>query len=256
MAAFVEFIGVPGAGKSTVYREVTRRWRRVDNWVPVEVLLQAQPVFGTGALGALEKRLRSTTGRRLGFDRSEIRLAANRFVTAHPWFASATWSAIDKFPTPIERARRVEVRFDLATFWLDLCGRVQLAREREDCRICLIDEGLLHNNFLASALDTSTIAEATKAVPLMPAGVVHCVAPADVAMARQLHRGRTPPTYRGLSTDETLSKLHSSKQRVDLICSYLEAAGTPVLEINTEGALDTNARHVRTFLDTVHGKAG
>lgn len=251
MAAFVEFIGVPGAGKSTVYREVAARWRHEDTWLPVEILLEAKPVLGSGVLGAVEKRFRSLSGRRLGIDRAELRLASRRFVAEHPRFATATWSAISSsFPAARDDLQG-EVRFELATFWFDLCGRIQLIQEREDCRICVMDEGLLHNNFLASPQRPTEVAEATTSVPAKPVAVVHCVAPADVVWARQLHRGRIPPTFRGVALEDMPLTLNRSKQRAILICAHLVATGIPVLEIDSEDSPGDNARRVLTFLDAV-----
>jgi thymidylate kinase len=227
----VELLGVPGSGKTTLARELTRS-------LPGAVSLEEAVRLALGARGedrlarAVANATRSEGGRlwKMVYARSTDRFSALvRFVAANPGVLSTFLSAQE---TRVGRDRRQ----DLVLGWtLNLMARYQLAKEGGRGDWLVVDEGFAQRGVALFAhgydgSERSALDAYLASIPRAEA-VVALDVPLDVC-ADRLDRRDWSERVRDLDPPGRRRFLESANDVMRLVAGQLESEGTRVIWVD------------------------
>lgn len=149
MAKIVEFIGPSGAGKTTTYRELCKKWTPNSTWVP-------------SGKSSFPVRNRKTTIKKLlkyslfkqnsSFINGKLlKDAREKFFNENPEFMNLVWDSISTKPAYINGR---DIRYDSLLCIVKHCGRSQLMKDYDKSKYCVTESGLVHNINLTVNSDT------------------------------------------------------------------------------------------------------
>ena len=227
----IEFLGLPGSGKTTLAREVVAS---MDGAVDLEEAVRAAiATHGMRATVKAAARVSRSSSSRLWkgvYARSTDRFdALGRFLTAHPRVMETTLAA--------QRERRDRDRGqDLVLGWaLNLMARYQLATEADEFEILIIDEGFSQRavalfGYGFSPDDEARLGEYLASIPL-PETVVLVETPLTVCAQRLDDRGWSERVV-GLSPDVRRGFLETSSEVVEQVSDQIEASGVTLVRVD------------------------
>jgi thymidylate kinase len=238
----VEFIGPPGAGKSTVHRALTTDSRFYGEIYEDAVERLFFREYGKPyrlAYRLVPSPLRSPLGT-LFLQRRIQRRMFSEFVANRP-----------AFPAAIEDARRT-VSFDpdqVASVMRYAAERYQLGvRTMKPVERLCLDEGFMIGavSVLWRSEDGFSLQEYFESVP-MPQTLVHVTAPTEVCLERQRERGDVVADGHGRLDTEHAQRNHEAACTA-VADAAEEAAGTTVVTVETTSAVDVVVDDLKTSL--------
>lgn len=182
----IEFLGPPGAGKSTIFSEVIKEDRYYGGIVDDAITRMFYQQAGL-KYEIPYRLLPNIIKKHFNHELAQYRLvnkAIESFIRDYPCFIPVLSSAMDSAMHEPER---------LFTFCMRSAKDYQIgiSNLKEDEILCL-DEGFVHRAFsilMRCDTDTFSINEYFDSVPI-PDLVIYVTAPVDVCMERQYSRGR------------------------------------------------------------------
>jgi len=149
MANYIEFIGVPGVGKSTTYEFLKNKYEKDSKWIPYEELCKRKYNDRKGikefVISYLIKKIRPNALTKISPDR----VILNKAIENNPELIELFWNTISK----IENINGEELRFYGANYIRAILEKFQRIKEETSDKYCLVDEGLLHNiNYFTTSI--------------------------------------------------------------------------------------------------------
>lgn len=116
--------------------------------------------------------------------------------------------------------------------------------------LIISEDGLFHN--FANELDKTIKVDAPAVKEMQNRAIVHCYSsPAKVAqqiLDRVKNGGHLVPQHKGLSFEELVSQQEKSLDAKKLFAEKLKSIGIPVLDINTSNDLSVSAKTIYDFI--------
>jgi thymidylate kinase len=253
MADFIELSGTAGSGKTTLYRELSKRWDKKCNWVPAHHLLPKKTGDGN-AFKNLLKRLRSFVAwHRSNLDSVQMIEAAERFTQENPELVALFWDNI--YHKQRESLNGIDQRFDKANFLFSLIQKQQILTEHRTQRIPIVDEGptkiidVLSNTTIPWHLDKEEIERCLQLLPL-PKAVIYLQTDADLTVRRILGRKHVIRAHKNLSEQQLKDFVVESHYRKRFVNDLLQARKTEILYLDSEASPSANAEKAIAFINT------
>lgn len=248
MSKIVELCGGPGVGKSTIYKHLSKHWRKTDNWIPAEYLF---PYVKTNYKPLLNfiKRVSETDFRKE--DVRSMRNAGSRFISKHPEYIEACINkilVIDK-----KNLNGSDQRFEKAGYMYSLIKKVQICRESSCRETVIIEEGLISAIRNAIPKTEDTAAEKKELLHLLnvmplPDALVYVETDLDENVKRLFSRKKIIPSFEGIDRDELIEIIRQFRITWKIAISLLESKNIPVLHLDSNDSPATNALKIKSFV--------
>ena len=248
MAKIVEFFGPPGVGKSTIFKEIELRRKKNFKWITSKYWSQA--TFEKNKYFSFNFYKGLITKNNI--DTLKLKDAGNRFIVQYPEFMDACWQNI------IHKHRvshnKLDIRFQKAIHLQTEIQKIQMLRENDVDKICLLDEGVVH--LIPNALyKSSNLLEEYEEIRLLiniiplPEAVISIDTDAKEIAQRLSKRSKVISMYKNLDISELEILSEIDRERRSIIIDILENHGTPILKIDSSLDIATNAEKIISFMD-------
>ncbi len=253
MAKIVEFVGTPGVGKTTIYKEMITRSNKKHKWIPGEFLFPKEKLtaehYGTFILNFLKH----ITGRK-GVDIMAMEEAGGRFVALYPEYIDQCWNNINCLHK--KNINGLDLRFQKVSYLYKLIQKIQTLRETESNQIAIVDEGLIHliTNSLCKRED---LAEEQKEIEnflqIMPVpnGIVSIETDLEENTKRLLQRKKVIPMHKLLKKSQLEKVISIDHKKRAAVNSILETQNIPLLRINSTDKVAINVSKIINFVENL-----
>ncbi len=243
----IEIIGPPGAGKSTIYREVCKRWARTSPWVHSGVLL---PPAVTG-LRSLRRWIGFTLRNWYRGERSRANGSLGvEFISENQELVEFLWEAIDR--NCVNYIDGLDVRLRAAFVLYKDMERIQAIRNANDRRPCLMVEGLLQKSFLRGpdgAISDKRIDKYLSLIPFPKTVFIADVADVDAIVERILRRKKRNASESGLDETGFRNRTLQWQKQFQMMENCLRKRDIPVFRIDAAEPVDVSAGRVVEILN-------
>ena len=249
MSAIIEFIGAPGVGKSTIYKELIKRRGINSKWAPQSHFLPKIRKARFSTLRYWELLTRKLVSKPL-YDSNKITTSAYKFLKENPQFISLCWDLID-----INRREdhlQIDNRFRSAYYLFSVFGTFQCIKDSSDQRICITDELLVHRiiQITKEAVNSDDISRFAQYVPL-PQALVLFDAPAIVIAKRIIERERQIIRHKNREINKLIELAELDKKRFEITANELQKRGVELVLVNThKNTVEACINIIIDFLDT------
>lgn len=248
-APIIEILGIPGAGKSTLYSALVQQHRKSMPWTHQHCLLSAAIPSWSKPASRVSYLLRSMTGSRLP-QMHDIN-SGIQFCQRNREFAELASQLLQTHPhlrsDPGARFRASYLLYQ------DFC-RYELISRTFTNQLCLIDEGLHQKSFLLPVTEETTnnlIDQYLDLSPAPAAAVVVDVTNKDILINRLRSRSKVIASHLGMSTEKLQENLDQWRHYLGVATERLRRKGTRLILIDGSAPLSDNLEQLRGALETV-----
>lgn len=249
MAKYVEFVGVPGVGKSTTYEYLRSSYVNNSKWIPYEELCKNDYLRGKGIkeflITSLIKRIKPSALSKKSHDRNVL----NKAINKNPELIELFWQTISK----CENINGEELRFYGVNYIRAILEKIQNIREESSDKYCIIDEGLIHNiNYFTANVPSSELElQVSEILSFMdlPSAVIYFNGDVTTIVKRTVERGSLRLRDKSLTIEELLN---SRKESIKEKCIYINAVKSkniPVLSLDTKDTVKNNSNRIISFIN-------
>lgn len=214
---YVEFVGVPGVGKTTLFKHVLDKLE--DNWLKLEQFRKRFPPL-----------VDYKTTDSLSFYQE---VAAHSMQTV----LSSEYNALDK------------MRF--ITHFHSVILKDSLVSLHNEYKF-ISDEGLFHNCSESVLAVAERNKDAFKEL-IKNRVLIYCYASAETVANRVVERekrtGDLLPQYKHASYEDLLKAVNKDLEKAQKLINTLAGYTIPILSVNTENAIADNVREVKEFVE-------
>jgi thymidylate kinase len=251
LSGIIELCGAPGAGKSTIYKEIVANWKKKYNWVPGHFLYPTTKI-NTHNLKYFTKSLVDKIYKTT--DAAAMKNAGEEFIVENPVYVDAVWNNI--FYRNKENFNSGNLRFHAADYWFKIFQKIQVLKNSESKKLALIDEGLIQR--IDSALYKSQTIEQEKdeirdlinIMPL-PHALIYIETNASENLSRLRSRKKKLKAHIHLPDQDLLEMLLNYQQRWQFVCEILKDKEIPVLKIDGSLISKDNSQIILQYLKTL-----
>lgn len=246
MSKIIEITGPPSVGKTTIYKELSRRWDKESSWAPKSEFIPKVSKAKFGTTDYLIIKTRKIFAKPL-FDEQTIKEGSYKFLKDNPEFVSLCWKLIDK--NRKQDHLGVDNRFRSAFYLYSVFGTYQSIVDSDDQRICVTDELLIHRiiQITSEQLNTNDISLFAQYVPL-PDTLILLDAPAEVLTQRSMERERKIIRHENKSLEGLIELAEIDRKRLKLTANNIEKRGVKLLTIDTTNSLEHSVQSIINFL--------
>ena len=249
MSKIIEIIGPPGVGKTTIYKELTRRWVKEYNWAPKSEFMPKVSKSKFGMTDYWIIQARKMLAKPL-YDDKILLKASYKFLKENPDFVSLCWKLITN-----NRQRNhldVDNRFRSAYHLYPVLGTYQYIVDSADPRLCITDELLIHRIILVTneKISSNDISLFSRYVPL-PYALILLDAPADVIAQRSMERKRNIIIHENRSIKELIKLAEVDREKLKITTNKLQQKGVKILSIDTTKPISNVLKVLLTFLENI-----
>lgn len=249
MAKIIEFCGSPGVGKTTLYKELSNRWKRKYKWIPGHYLWLEPSLrfkYAYKFLLYLPDRLKKKVGFTFYKMQTEVR---NRFVESYPEYMNFCWNDLTIKQKKTLNGR--DLRFKKAEQLRKQIEAFQFLKEYKTDKIAMLEEGLIHLLDVISFYDKfDEIAEIINVMPL-PDALIYIKTDIPENVKRLRERGEFISFHALLNNDQLGQLTQQSQKRRKIINKILEDKGIPILYIDAKATIKTNTDKIISFIETL-----
>ncbi len=248
MAKYIEFVGVPGVGKSTTYEFLKTKYEKNSNWIPYEELCKSNAEHRKGIkefiIAFIIKKIKPGASSKASPDR----ILLNRAIAAHPELISLFWKTISK----VENSKGEELRFYGANYIRAILEKYQRIKEAPSDKYCLVDEGLIHNlNYFTSAGATAGLYEQGSHILSLielPEAVIYFNGDVNTIVHRTRERRNLRLRDKFLTPSELLRSRRESIQEKQVHMELVKSCKIPVLCLEAKDSVKVKANRIISFV--------
>ncbi len=252
MARIVEFIGSPGVGKTTIYKELEANWKKSYNWMPSQYFYPEKILVNDGM--PILNFVRQFKDRKRKIDSKAMVEAGQRFVESYSEYVDVCWSNIYCMRT--KSINGTDLRFQKITYLHQLIQKIQTLREQKSDKIAIADEGLLH--IIPSILyrretlmkDQEEIEKLLQIMPL-PDAVVSIKTDIEENLKRLMQRRKVIPMHKSLMDEQLENFTRTDHQQRTIINNVLQRKDIPFLNIDSTDKIADNVSKIISFVENL-----
>lgn len=252
MARIVEFIGSPGVGKTTLYKELEANWKKSYNWMPSQYFYPEKILANAGM--PIINLVRQFKDRKRKVDTEAMVEAGQRFVELYSEYVDVCWSNINCMQK--RNLNGKDLRFQKVSYLHQLIQKVQTLREQKSDKIAIADEGLIH--IIPSILyrretlmkDQEEIETLLQIMPL-PDAVVSIKTDVQENLKRLMQRRKVIPMHKSLMDDQLENFTRVDHQRRAIINDILKTKDIPFLNIDSTDKIANNVSKIISFVQNL-----
>jgi len=250
MAKVIELSGPPGVGKTTLYREISIRWKKKFSWIPGHYLCPHPNFSFQYILLVFSIARQKMKGKKVGvFD--EVKTAArNRFVAQYQAYIDVCWN--DILSKQKNSYNGWDLRLHKAQQLAEVIEIFQLLRESEIDKFALMEEGLIHLIDVLNFSDTPEDIIKTIDVMPLPDALINIRADLFENVKRLTHREKCITIHRSLNVQQLEQITRKSQERRTIINEILQNKGIPILNIDSQEEIKTNADKIISFIEALN----
>jgi len=249
MAKYIEFVGVPGVGKSTTYEFLKTSYVKTSNWIPYEELCKNKYKYRKGIkeflISFLINKIRPNALSKKGHDR----IVLNKAIKKNPELIELFWQTIFK----CENINGEELRFYGVNYIRAILEKIQNIKEETSDKYCIVDEGLIHNiNYFIPDTSASQIElQVSKILSLMdlPNAIIYFYGDASTIVKRTIERGSLRLRDKFLTPEELLKSRRKSIKEKSIYIDAVKSRNIPVLSLDTNDSLKNNSSRIISFIN-------
>ncbi|WP_018613822.1 hypothetical protein [Segetibacter koreensis] len=254
MAKIVEITGSPGAGKTTIYREMEARARRNKkyNWVPGYYLYPRERLMIEERGFLISNLLRQVATGRRKVDMAAMIEAGERFIASYPDYMDACWNNINC--TQKKNLNGLDLRFQKISYIYTVIQKIQTLREQNSDKIAVVDEGLIH--FLTTRLynreyvgnEKEEIVNLLQIMPL-PNAVISIETDLKENTKRLMQRKKVIPMHKSLVISQLEKITYLDHNIRAIVNDALEDMDIPFLRIDSTDKVANNVDKIIDFVE-------
>ena len=255
MAKIIELSGTPGAGKSTLYKELDNSWTTGNNWVPAHHLYPKMKRQSNSVKGFIAFLMQKFTKGRNVLDTNAMREAGDRFSTENQSYLDACWLNIALRQN--QTFNGLDLRFKKAGFLYTTVQQIQMIKESLQHKYALIDEGLIHKVTGGGLYKSNHPEEEEKELMAMlkvtplPDAFIFLQANVEETTLRLSQRKRIINMHKSLSPDEIILITRKTQERMDIANKYLEEKGVPILYLDAQSSIENKKQKIQSFFQSL-----
>lgn len=142
MAKVIEFIGYPGAGKTTTYNELCKLWKRNDVWIPYSKCKFPNQKKSELIITYIKSLRPAVRHKRPLISKTLREDALSRFVNENQQFMDLFLAGLASEGAEMNMKNK---RFWIMKFLMTIFVKEQLSRDIDKYSYCVMDEALLQN---------------------------------------------------------------------------------------------------------------
>ncbi len=249
MSHIVELVGSPGVGKSTIYKQLEKKWKVTYSWIPYKYLFPRKNKslsFYTSFLTELgiSKNLADV-------DVDALREAGDRFVGLYPEYMDACWNNINTRQK--KHLNGLDLRFAKTHYLRQLIQKIQCIKEAESSKIAIVDEGLIHSiyNGLYWSENEEDEKKEIKAllniIPL-PKALISVETPFTENIRRLLGRKKVLSMHKSLMVSDLENIIQQNRAKRYLINNIIQEHNIPLLIVNSSQPPEDSASKIIQFV--------
>lgn len=252
MAKFVELIGSPGVGKTTIYKELQRIWEKNYNWAPSQNFYPKKEIISEPSGSFFIDILRRIKNRNGKIDTRAMEEAGGRFVELYPEYIDACWNDINC--TQKRNLNGRDLRFQKVSYLYKLIQKIQTVREQNSEQIAIVDEGLIHiiNSILykreVSAEEKKHIEHLLEIMPL-PVGIVSIETALEENIKRLGQRKKVIPMHKSLADEQLEDTIRIDHNKRAVINTIIANKKIPFLRIDSTDVIANNVSKIIHFAE-------
>jgi hypothetical protein len=233
MAKIIEFCGIPGVGKSTVYYAMSKAWNKNKNWVPADILLPKHKITlrnPKAFVVSLSKRISKV------MDAPLLKDAGIRFVEQYPEYINGSWSAIHR--KHFNREDGPDVRLKEASRLKKSTEYIQYLKENKSLKYVMLDIGGLVQRLDFTWFNSKDLIEDQREIisllglmPL-PEAVIYLYIDEKTNVERLINRGKRLAIHKKMTDIELENFCKKYLQRWEFVCNVLNEKNVPLLKIH------------------------
>jgi thymidylate kinase len=254
MAQFVELSGTAGSGKTTLYKELSKSWRKTDSWVPAHYLLPRRSADRNPIKNLLKHLRDKVCGQPGNLDHVQMIEAGERFIQQNPELLSLFWENI--YQKQKGSLNGIDQRFDKAGFLFSLIQKQQIITEHPARQLAIVDEGpskiidVLSNTMVAWHLDKDEI-EACLRFLKLPKAVIYFETDVDTTINRILGRRHMIRAHKNMDRKQMENFVVESHHRKKFVNACLKEKGIEILYLDALMSASANAVKAVDFINAI-----
>lgn len=251
MAKYVEFIGVPGVGKTTTYNFLRTQWTKSAKWILYEELCKSKNTNGKGLRGLIKFYIKRMIEPSLALQIAHNGEVLERSFKSNPELLELFWQTIPRN----EDGYGKDLRSYGVNYTMAMLEKIQNVKEENSDKFCLVDEGLTHNinYFVTHASEISMEQQVSKVLDLveLPNAAVFFNGDIKTVIARTASRGNLRPRDKGLSQQELIKSRIKSIKEKGIYVEALRLRNIPVLYLKADESVQAKSTKIISFINNL-----
>lgn len=251
MAKYIEFVGVPGVGKSTTYEFLKTKYVKNSNWIPYEELCNRSDEHRKGikelAIRYLIKKIKPNALSKIAPDR----IVLNKAINNNPKLIELFWKKIPG----IENNNGEELRFYGVNYMSSILEKIERVKEEISNKYCIVDEGLIHNikYFTGPISDWEFTRQVSYILSLMdlPQAVIYFNGDPETIVNRTLDRGNLRLRDKFLTHQELLKSRMETIHEKGMYIDAVKLRNIPVLTLDANESVKVKSNKILSFINSL-----
>lgn len=248
MAKYIEFIGVPGVGKSTTYEFLKTKYVENSSWIPYEELCKSRNEYRKGIkeliVSYLIKKIKPNALAKMSHDR----VILNNAIENNPELIELFWNTIPK----IENINGEELRFYGVNYIRSVLEKIERVKEINSTKYCIVDEGLIHNiEYFITPIPDQEFLQVSNFLNLiyLPRAVVYFNGNPEIIVRRTLDRGSLRIRDKFLTHQELVNSRKKSMKKKEVYMEVVKSRNIPVLSLDVKDSVKLKSNSIISFIN-------
>jgi ABC-type oligopeptide transport system ATPase subunit len=244
----IDIVGPSGVGKTTIYNEVCRNWKKTSSWIHLDKL-QLNEIANNSGTWFSKKKLKQHIKSLLNAPRKFNSGLGIRFIEDNQKLVSIIWNLLENNPVKIPYPFDFRIR-TAHNVYKDF-EKIQFIKEINDPRPCLIVEGLLHKSYLKNELKESgdTLQQYLSCCPLPIAVFILNTNSPDETVERKKNRSKRNAGETVYEEKDFRESVLSWQQLFMKMEKHLITSGVKVYHINASLPVKESAQNIIKLIE-------